>query len=87
LINFIFFNFKELNATQSPQNRSLLLQEDTKKAREQYQREIRGRDGVPLYFTKENITAGFGPHETKKVELFEQLHYSMDKTQAFFRLN
>jgi hypothetical protein len=53
-----------------------------KRLREQYQREIRTKDGVPLYFTKENITAVFGKREGEKVDVFEQLQTGLDKAQV-----
>ncbi|KAL3079073.1 hypothetical protein niasHS_014855 [Heterodera schachtii] len=49
--------------------------------RERYEREIRTKEGTPLYFTKQNISDGFGPKDVSKVEVFEQLHKLMGSEQ------
>uniref|UniRef100_A0A183C9P8 Uncharacterized protein n=1 Tax=Globodera pallida TaxID=36090 RepID=A0A183C9P8_GLOPA len=49
--------------------------------KKRYEREIRTKEGTPLYFTKQNISDGFGQKEVQKVEMFEELQKTMDKEQ------
>ncbi|XGW22623.1 hypothetical protein V3C99_005107 [Haemonchus contortus] len=42
---------------------------------------LRGPNGQPLYFTKDNVTAMFGKEEALKVELFERLQRSLTSEQ------
>nr|CDJ94298.1 Protein of unknown function DUF644 domain containing protein [Haemonchus contortus] len=43
---------------------------------------LRGPNGQPLYFTKDNVTAMFGKEEALKVELFERLQRSLTSEQV-----
>ncbi|KAF1768007.1 hypothetical protein GCK72_007968 [Caenorhabditis remanei] len=49
--------------------------------REKKEKELRGPDGVPLYFTKENATKIIGEEEKSKIEVFEYLDKSYDENQ------
>uniref|UniRef100_A0A8R1HI54 Uncharacterized protein n=1 Tax=Caenorhabditis japonica TaxID=281687 RepID=A0A8R1HI54_CAEJA len=49
--------------------------------REKKEKELRGADGVPLYFTKENATKIIGQEEKTKIEVFEYLDQSYDEQQ------
>ncbi|KHJ80859.1 hypothetical protein OESDEN_19461, partial [Oesophagostomum dentatum] len=51
--------------------------EEKRQIYEQY----RGKDDQPLYFTKENVTEMYGPHETKKIDVFEKLQKSLSHEQ------
>ncbi|KAK6732138.1 hypothetical protein RB195_016488 [Necator americanus] len=44
-------------------------------------REMRGKDGVPLYFTKKNVTDIFGDVEKRKINTFEALDKSYTHEQ------
>ncbi|CAI2347291.1 unnamed protein product [Caenorhabditis sp. 36 PRJEB53466] len=57
-----------------------------KQFREKKEKELRGIDGVPLYFTKENATKIIGNEEKSKIEVFEYLDQSYSDTQKA-RLN
>ncbi|WKX97573.1 hypothetical protein Q1695_013329 [Nippostrongylus brasiliensis] len=46
-----------------------------------FEEEHRGRDGQPLYFTKENVTQMYGPGERAKIEVFEHLQKSLTPQQ------
>lgn len=52
-----------------------------RKFREKKEQELRGTDGVPLYFTKENATKIIGQEEKSKIEVFEYLDKSYDEHQ------
>lgn len=52
-----------------------------KKFREKKEKELRGPDGVPLYFTKENATKIIGQEEKSKIEVFEYLDKSYNEEQ------
>lgn len=55
---------------------------DTEKAfREKKDQELRGTDGVPLYFTKENATKIIGQEEKTKIEIFEYLDKDYNEEQ------
>lgn len=49
--------------------------------REKKDRELRGTDGVPLYFTKENATKIIGQEEKTKIEVFEYLDKDYNEEQ------
>lgn len=49
--------------------------------REKKEKELRGPDGVPLYFTKENATKIFGNEEKSKIEVFEYLDKNYNEDQ------
>ncbi|CAD5215061.1 unnamed protein product [Bursaphelenchus xylophilus] len=51
------------------------------KSIEDYEKEVRGKDGQPLYFTKKNVTDMYGDYEKRKVETFEELSKSYTKQQ------
>ncbi|EYC44813.1 hypothetical protein Y032_0449g1670 [Ancylostoma ceylanicum] len=59
-----------------------------KKQREMREEEMRGKDGVPLYFTKENVTGLFGDVEKRKIETFEALDksYTLEQKDDLERL-
>ncbi|RCN24086.1 hypothetical protein ANCCAN_30224, partial [Ancylostoma caninum] len=42
---------------------------------------MRGKDGVPLYFTKKNVTDIFGDNEKRKIDTFEALDKSYTSEQ------
>lgn len=44
--------------------------------------QFRGKDGQPMYFTKENVTEMYGPGERKKIEVFEELQRSLSPQQV-----
>ncbi|KAF7636861.1 hypothetical protein Mgra_00003804 [Meloidogyne graminicola] len=46
-----------------------------------YEKEIRAKDGTPLFFTKDNITDVADESEIKKFEIFEHLQNSFNKQQ------
>ncbi|KAL3091107.1 hypothetical protein niasHT_027867 [Heterodera trifolii] len=50
--------------------------------REKYEREIRAKDGTPLYFTKKNVTDAFGKFEERKCDVFERLELGLSKEQV-----
>ncbi|CAO4367973.1 unnamed protein product [Caenorhabditis nigoni] len=52
-----------------------------KKFREKKDKELRGPDGVPLYFTKENATKIIGEEEKTKIEVFEYLDRNYNEEQ------
>lgn len=52
-----------------------------KEFREKKANELRGPDGVPLYFTKENATKIYGDEEKSKIEVFEYLDKSYSEEQ------
>uniref|UniRef100_A0A914HFA0 MLt-TeN (Mlt-10) related n=1 Tax=Globodera rostochiensis TaxID=31243 RepID=A0A914HFA0_GLORO len=49
--------------------------------REKYEREIRAKDGTPLYFTKKNVSDAFGKFEERKCDVFERLELGLSKEQ------
>uniref|UniRef100_A0A183C2V0 DM domain-containing protein n=1 Tax=Globodera pallida TaxID=36090 RepID=A0A183C2V0_GLOPA len=49
--------------------------------REKYEREIRAKDGTPLYFTKKNVSDAFGKFEERKCDVFERLELGLSKAQ------
>ncbi|KAK6732139.1 hypothetical protein RB195_016489 [Necator americanus] len=55
-----------------------------KKQKEEREREMFGKDGVPLYFTKGNVTELFGDYEKRKIETFEALDKSYTAEQFGF---
>ncbi|KAL6733610.1 hypothetical protein Aduo_004243 [Ancylostoma duodenale] len=52
-----------------------------KKQKQMREEEMRGKDGVPLYFSKENVTGLFGDVEKRKIETFEALDKSYTPEQ------
>ncbi|RCN34909.1 hypothetical protein ANCCAN_19247 [Ancylostoma caninum] len=52
--------------------------------RRQMDEQFRGKDGQPMYFTKENVTEMYGPGERKKIEVFEELQRSLSPEQVTF---
>lgn len=52
-----------------------------KQFREKKEKELRGSDGVPLYFTKENATKIIGQEEKTKIEVFEYLDRNYNEEQ------
>ncbi|VDL75438.1 unnamed protein product [Nippostrongylus brasiliensis] len=50
--------------------------------RRRYDEEFRGKDGRPLYFTKENVTEMYGAKERAKIDVFEQLQKSLTPQQV-----
>ncbi|EPB69948.1 hypothetical protein ANCCEY_10974 [Ancylostoma ceylanicum] len=58
-------------------------EEKQKEARE---REMRGKDGTPLYFTKKNVTDIFGDTEKRKIDTFEALDKSYTPEQVGLNL-
>ncbi|KHJ98014.1 hypothetical protein OESDEN_01998 [Oesophagostomum dentatum] len=51
--------------------------EETRQMDERY----RGKDGQPMYFTKENLTEMYGPIEGKKADVIEKLQHSLSHQQ------
>uniref|UniRef100_A0A914I061 Uncharacterized protein n=1 Tax=Globodera rostochiensis TaxID=31243 RepID=A0A914I061_GLORO len=49
--------------------------------RKKYEREIRAKDGTPLYFTKKNVSDAFGKFEERKCDVFERLELGLSKEQ------
>lgn len=47
-----------------------------------YTREIHGKDGQPLYFTKENVTQMYGDFEERKINTWEKLLSTYTKEQV-----
>lgn len=49
-------------------------------------RKVRGPDGQPIYFTKENVTKLYGAFEASKIEVFEQLQktFTPEQVSAYF---
>lgn len=45
-------------------------------------RKVRGPDGQPIYFTKENVTKLYGAFEASKIEVFEQLQKTFTPEQV-----
>lgn len=43
---------------------------------------MRGSNGEPLYFTKQNVTDNLGYEEAKKVEVFETLDKTYSEEQV-----
>ncbi|KAL7080449.1 hypothetical protein ACQ4LE_000536 [Meloidogyne hapla] len=73
---------EELNATNSISNSTssaFILPRQFNTTR--YEQEIRTKDGTPLFFTKENITAVADESEIRKFEAFEFLQNSINKQQ------
>ncbi|KAL6733611.1 hypothetical protein Aduo_004244 [Ancylostoma duodenale] len=58
------------------------------KQKEARDREMRGKDGVPLYFTKKNVTDIFGDTEKRKIDTFEALDksYTAEQKNALDKL-
>ena len=46
-------------------------------------KENRDANGVPRYFTKQNISDAFGEHEASKISVFEKLQDGIDKNQVY----
>lgn len=57
------------------------VNEAEEKFRKKKDQELRGPDGVPLYFTKENATKIFGNEEKSKIEIFEYLDKNYNEEQ------
>ncbi|CAI5442261.1 unnamed protein product [Caenorhabditis angaria] len=57
------------------------IDEFEKKFNDKRDQEMRGPDGVPLYFTKENATEIYGDVEKQKIEVFEYLDKSYSDDQ------
>lgn len=47
---------------------------------------MKGANGQPLYFTKENVTEIYGEDGLRRVETFESLHKSLNPRQVMFKL-
>ncbi|CAM6031940.1 unnamed protein product [Sphagnum compactum] len=60
---------------------TIASEERRKDPRKRYEVEIRGKDGVPLYFTKRNVSEMFGKGEEEKIATFERLDLSYSKAQ------
>uniref|UniRef100_A0A915EPB6 Uncharacterized protein n=1 Tax=Ditylenchus dipsaci TaxID=166011 RepID=A0A915EPB6_9BILA len=49
--------------------------------RKRFDAESRGKDGTPLYFTKENVTKMFGKFEERKIDTFQALTANLTRQQ------
>ncbi|KAE9547626.1 hypothetical protein FO519_009162 [Halicephalobus sp. NKZ332] len=57
------------------------LQEKKSSIKKSYQERVRGADGQPMFFTKENVTEMYGDHEARKIQTWEKLMGTYTKGQ------